>query len=238
MIQSTSHPSLQKLTEEQKETYHKEGYVVIPDFFPKKEVAAINDEIDRLRRKPGERDTTHAIFQLGLRSDITRSLCEDERILTLIEDLVHPGIAIYSAKMVEKPPHSSLVCHWHQDDAYYQKLSLSDTRMSIWIPLQDCNEENGCVWVVPQSHLKGLREHEMRAKMHCGLSFAEGHEEVPGAIPCPIRAGNVLLFHALTWHRSLGNQTDQYRRSFIISYQDALATRGNGAQHKILRPAS
>ncbi|MEM6822366.1 MAG: phytanoyl-CoA dioxygenase family protein [Verrucomicrobiota bacterium] len=53
-----------------------------------------------------------------------------------------------------------------------------------------------------------------------------------------IRAGSVLLFHALTWHRSLGNHTENPRRSFIISYQDALATYGNGKQHNIRRQAA
>jgi len=49
--------------------------------------------------------------------------------------------------------------------------------------------------------------------------------------------GKLHTFHALTWHRSLENKTARPRRSFIVSYQDALAVRGNGEQHKILRPA-
>ena len=77
--------------------------------------------------------------------------------MPLIEGVVHPGIAIYSAKMVEKPALDETVCHWHQDDAYAQQQSISACRMSVWIPLSDCDEGNGCLWMVPGSHLQGLQ---------------------------------------------------------------------------------
>jgi hypothetical protein len=57
-------------------------------------------------------------MQLGLRSEKTRDFAEDERILSLIENLVKSGIAIYSAKLTSKMPHTDIVCHWHQDEAY------------------------------------------------------------------------------------------------------------------------
>lgn len=56
-------------------------------------------------------------------------------------------------------------------------------------------------------------------------------------IPLPAKAGSVVLFHSLTWHRSLENHSSRHRRAFIVSYQDAKAVRGNRDQHKILRPA-
>lgn len=227
-----------KLTAEELATYHENGYVEVPNLFPLEELEVISREIDRIRAQPDEHQLKHSIRQLGLRSEITRQVCEDDRILTLIEDLVFPGIAIYSAKMVEKHPFDKSVCHWHQDDAYYSQKSESSCRMSVWIPLQDCDEKNGCVWMVPGSHKKGLLEFQHRKTGTCNLAFAEGTENIPGAIPCHIKAGSILLFHALTWHRSLGNSTSSHRRSFIISYQDALALQGNGEQHKILRPAA
>ncbi|MDP6037406.1 MAG: phytanoyl-CoA dioxygenase family protein, partial [Candidatus Latescibacteria bacterium] len=57
------------------------------------------------------------------------------------------------------------------------------------------------------------------------------------AILCPVKAGDMLLFHACLWHHSKGNQTDRVRRAFIVSYQEATVPRGNGKQYKILRQA-
>lgn len=179
------------------------------------------------------------MLRLGLKSELTRSVCRDEHIMTLIEDIVKPEIAIYSAKLFEKNPHDTQICHWHQDDAYYTQHSVCDCRMSAWIPLQECDEKNGCVWVVPGSHKHGLRSANMIGDDtgHCELAFAHGTADLEGAVPVPMKAGTVLLFHALTAHRSLGNHTNRPRRSFIISYQDAVTKRGNKDQHTILRAA-
>lgn len=234
-LTSTFHRSM---TSDEIARYERDGFIEIESFFPIDELKQIEAEIIRLRQTTNEQDPNH-LLQLGLRSELTRSVCEDPRILDLITPVVKPGIAIYSSKLVEKQPFDKAICHWHQDDAYYRKNSESSCRMSAWIPLQDCDEQNGCVWMVPGSHKRGLRECINRGggSGHCRLSFADGKDEIEGAVPIRAKAGSIVLFHALTWHRSLANHTDQHRRAFIISYQDALALKGNGAQHKVLRQA-
>ena len=228
-------PVCHKLDGERLAAYHRDGFVEVADVFPPEEVAAINAELDRLRAEAPDQFGRSGLYQLGLRTELTAAVCADERILTLIEDIVKPGIAIYSAKMVEKPAHDELICHWHQDNAYYNPKAASDCRMSIWLPLQDVDEQNGCLWVVPGSHKGGTLEAENRGEGHCALSFRDGRESVAGAEPYPMQAGSLLLFDADLWHRSLGNHTDEPRRTFIVSYQEATAEQGNGSQHKILR---
>ncbi len=241
MVSSATSPDLSrfKLSADQIAAYRRDGYILIDDVLPWREIDTINREIERLRTEKSDNDANQrdVILRLGLKSELTQQMCRDERILTLIEDLVKPGIAIYSAKLFEKRPQDATICHWHQDDAYYTQNSHCDCRMSVWIPLQDCDESNGCVWVVPGSHRHGLKPANMIGDDtgHCELAFAHGTAEVEGAIPVPMKAGSVLLFHALLQHRSLGNHTDHPRRAFIVSYQDALTPRGNHDQHKILR---
>jgi ectoine hydroxylase-related dioxygenase (phytanoyl-CoA dioxygenase family) len=52
-----------------------------------------------------------------------------------------------------------------------------------------------------------------------------------------VKAGSAVLFSALLWHGSKGNRTEQVRRAFITSYQEATVPRGNGEQWKIVRAA-
>lgn len=70
-----------------------------------------------------------------------------------------PGITIFSGTLTAKMPHSNDICHWHQDDAYYNAHGVSKVRMSTWIPLRDVDGENGCMWVVPGSHKLGIQGH-------------------------------------------------------------------------------
>jgi ectoine hydroxylase-related dioxygenase (phytanoyl-CoA dioxygenase family) len=233
--------------------YEREGYVIVPDVLPPAELEVIDHEIDRLlgklleeRRVRGEargnshHEDTGSILQLGLRSPVCQQVAEDGRVLDLIEELVSPGIAIYSVKLIAKPPFTDIPCHWHQDDAYYVKQSASQTRMSVWVPLQDAHERNGCLWIVPGSHTWGLQQHANKDYGQCRLSMNDAEIEAvlkEQAVPVPVAAGSAVLFSALLWHGSKGNETATVRRAFITSYQEATVPRGNGEQWKILRPA-
>jgi ectoine hydroxylase-related dioxygenase (phytanoyl-CoA dioxygenase family) len=241
------------MSAEERRQYDELGYVVVPDVIPPDELAAIDREIDRLleklldeRRERGmargnsHHEETGSILQLGLRSPVCQQVAEDARVLDLIQGIVRPGIAIYSVKLIAKPPFTDVPCHWHQDDAYYVKQSQSRTRMSVWVPLQDAHERNGCLYVVPKSHEWGLQEHANKDHGQCRYSMDDAAiQEVldKQAIPVPVKAGSAVLFSALLWHGSKGNETDTVRRAFITSYQEATVPRGNGDQWKVVRPA-
>ena len=160
--------------------------------------------------------------------------------MSLIEAIVRPGIAVHSAKLVTKVPHSDIVCHWHQDEAFYTKpddpKTYSKTRMSIWVPLQDATEANGCMWVVPGSQRWGLQDYEIVDYGACIRKLTPEEYANEHAIPVPLPAGSMLLFHGLLWHHSKGNSTDHVRRAFIVSYQEA-AVLSDNAQWKLIRPA-
>ena len=222
--------------------YREQGYVILDNVFPPEDVTAINDEIERLLPEHGDTAEHRPgwIFQLGLRSELISDFARDERILSLIEDIVQPGIAIHSAKLVSKEPHSDIVCHWHQDEAFYTRpddpRSFSETRMSIWVPLQDATEANGCMWIVPGSHRWGLQDYEIMDYGACVRRLTPEEYANEHAIPMPLRAGSMLLFHGLLWHTSKGNGTDHARRAFIVSYQEATSLADVG-QKKLIRPA-
>ena len=233
-----------RLSAAERRTYDEQGYVVVPQVFPADELEAIDAEIDRLLTEPGnDAGGIHPtwVFQVARRSEIARRFAEDERLLALIAEIVQPGIAIHSTKLVPKPPRSEDVCHWHQDDAFYlnpdDPLTFSRTRMSVWVPLQDADERNGCLWVVPGSQAWGLEDFHMVDSGQCRKVIDREAYAEANAVPLRVRAGDVVLFSALLWHHSKHNQTDRVRRAFIVSYQEATVGKGAGEQWKVLRPA-
>ena len=237
--------SNRKLHANERSFYEENGYVVVPDLFPIEELREVDVELVRLVEEARIKGTSGIgrlggnrnegwLMQLGLRSEITQRFVQDERLLDLVQDIVKPGVAIYSAKLTAKMPRSTAICHWHQDNAYYNAHALSKTRMSTWIPLIDVNEENGCLWVVPGSHKAGVSEHGQFGGQ-CPQSIGPSDMVAEGAIPCPVKAGSILLFSSNLWHHSKGNKTDQVRRAFIVSYQEATVLGGNADQWKVLR---
>jgi hypothetical protein len=234
----------QGLTPQQRAEFEREGYVVVPQVFPPAELELIDQEIDRLLAEPGnDAGGIHPtwIFQVARKSELARSFAQDERLLRLVQDVVQPGLAIHSTKLVPKPPHSHDVCHWHQDEAFYfnpdDPQTLSRTRMSVWVPLQDAHRRNGGLWVVPGSHRWGIDAYHMVDSGQCRKvidreAYAEEH-----AVPLAVQAGSVVLFSAWLWHHSKNNETDRVRRAFIVSYQEATVPKGAGEQWQVLRPA-
>jgi phytanoyl-CoA hydroxylase len=232
------------LSAEQRHRYDTDGYVVVPNVFAPPELEVIDREIDRLLTKPGNEGTGARagwIFSVAARSDVAAEFAEDERLLSLIQDVVTPGIAIHSTKLVTKLPRSPEVCHWHQDEAFYLKpddpATHSQTRMSVWVPLQEATLDNGCLWVVPGSHTWGLEAFTIVDYGACVRKIDREAYAREHGIPVPIDAGAVVLFNAYTWHSSQGNVTDRVRRAFIVSYQEATVPKGLGEQWKIVRPA-
>ncbi len=233
-----------RLSPDQLGAFARDGYVVATGVFPPEELDAIDSEMDRLLEDPdNDAGGIHPtwIFQVARRSEMARQFAEDERLLSLIEPIVKPGIAIHSTKLVPKPPHSDDVCHWHQDDAFYIRPddpdTFSRTRMSVWVPFQAAGPRNGGLWVVPGSHLWGLQDYHMAETGQCRKvidreAYADEH-----ALPLSVSAGSVVLFSAMLWHHSKNNQTDAVRRAFIVSYQEATVPKGAGEQWKVLRPA-
>ena len=235
---------LRVLTADERRTYEEQGFVVVPDVFPSDELEAIDRECDRLVAE-GQADSGHRagwIMQIAEKSGLAARFAEDERLLSLVQDVVRPGLAIHSTKLVTKLPHNPEVCHWHQDEAFYLKAHDPEThsrvRMSVWVPLQDADERNGCLWLVPGSHRWGIDDWTWQAGGTCQKRINRHEYADRHALAVPVGAGSAVLFSAWTWHHSKNNATDRIRRAFIVSYQEATVTKGAGEQWKILRPAT
>jgi phytanoyl-CoA hydroxylase len=234
-----------KLSPDQLAAYERDGYVVVEDIFSAGELERIDQEIDRLITTPGNEANNAGrggwIYDVARRSAITRDFAEDPRLLSLVADVVYPGLAIHSSKLVTKLPRSQEICHWHQDEAYYRKdedaATHSARRMSVWVPLQEATIENGCLWVVPGTHTWGIDEWVWQDWGTCQKRITRHEYAEQHATPLPVKAGSVVLFTAWTWHHSKHNTTDRVRRAFIVSYQEGSLTRGAGEQWKLLWPA-
>lgn len=103
---------------------------------------------------------------------------------------------------------------WHQDKA--TALSEADaTRMiTAWVAVTDATEHNGCLQVIPGSHKADLRTHCPLPQLGIPDKLMQGQQ----SLPLPVRSGGVILFHPLTIHGSLANQSDDIRWSFDLRY--------------------
>jgi hypothetical protein len=85
--------------------------------------------------------------------------------------------------------------------------------LTVWLPVTDATEENGCLCCIPGSHRQGLATHCTTGGNHIPESLLDGQ---PRALP--VKRGGVLFFHHETKHASLTNNSDGIRWSFDLRY--------------------
>jgi phytanoyl-CoA hydroxylase len=100
---------------------------------------------------------------------------------------------------------------WHQDAAYWR--DYASNQITVWIAIDDASEENGCVWAIPGSHKLGLIPHVKKE-----LQVEESKIDLSKAVPVPVPAGGLLIFHSLVLHMSQRNNSDKSRWAIICDY--------------------
>lgn len=105
---------------------------------------------------------------------------------------------------------------WHQDTQYYGMHTQHLHIVTVWIPLADVNEQNGCLWFIPGSHKWGAFEGERDVEKNM-RSFVDV-EKRGTPTPVPMKVGDVVLFHNLAFHSSKQNHTPLARWNVDIRF--------------------
>jgi ectoine hydroxylase-related dioxygenase (phytanoyl-CoA dioxygenase family) len=146
----------------------------------------------------------------------------EQRAAAVAQALLGPDLELDYDQLVAKPPHKrDAVFHWHQDLAYWPRTA--DTRTaSFWLALDDVRADNGVVRFVSGSHLEAeLRPHLPlfgdRDKNHTLAAVVdEARDRIEHA---DLRPGDVTVHHERTIHGSAGNDSDRWRRGYVLAFR-------------------
>jgi hypothetical protein len=212
-----------QLTDKQLKQYQDEGYVFLDRVLTDEQLEGLRAEEARFRAARGVDESkpgTHFFGKMAAYSPVLRQVITQGahvEILSQLQDT--PNVIFRHDQFVTKMPDRDQnrgEFPWHQDEGY--ELVEPALGVTVWIALDNMTLENGCIWVVPQSHKQGHLPHEARG----GDGFLTLPIEGDGE-PMPMKAGEAVAFTGLTLHRSKYNRTDKARRAFFIGYADASA---------------
>ena len=140
------------------------------------------------------------------------------RVLDIVEALIGPNILLWTSTYIIKEPDTAAHVSWHQDLTYW---GLSgDDQVSMWLALSPANRANGCMRLVPGSHLAGRHHHRITGS-GSNLLFqgqtVDGVEESQ-AVYCTLEPGEASFHHGWTLHSSLPNRSDARRIGLNAQY--------------------
>lgn len=154
-------------------------------------------------------------------ASIVRDFYFEGPIVDVACQLIGPNIKGATSQLTFKMRGNTQPFGWHQDNGYGE-LDPYNT-ISTLTALDDADEQNGCLWIIPGSHRRGqidVSSHSVQAKS--AQKAIELTVDEATAIPVPMRAGETLVFHCWTLHKSNGNLAQERdRRLLFLRYADA-----------------
>ena len=224
------------LTDKQIEQYKIEGYLVVERVFGPDDLAVVDETIRELtdRAVAGEdmsqvlelepepvdgQRVPRRIFNPYDQHEAFRGLATDPRVLDRIESLIGGDFNLQHSKLNMKPAKVGSVVDWHQDLAYFPHTN--DDLVTTLVYLDDANEENGCLQVLPRHHHHYFDHTGPDGKFAGMISEDLDGERFGRAQPLPAPAGSVIFMHCILPHSSLPNRSTRARRTLIFEYRAA-----------------
>lgn len=199
------------------EQFHRDGYVIFRDVIDQQLINEASDHVEWLgRQHPDVRPE-----QLGhvyLRDDsFWVRLISDDRLVDIAQQFVGPDIALFASHYISKPPYSGQPVLWHQDAAFWPLDPMEV--VTLWLAVDHSTPENGCVRLVPGSHVQPIESLRSNNDVDnvLGAEIAVEVDE-SRAVDMVLRPGDVEVHHPNIIHGSNANTSPLRRCGLTIRY--------------------
>lgn len=225
-----------------RESFDRDGFVVIRGFLPDDQFRELTDNLDRYIREVVPRlSDGDAFYDDRARPETLKQLARIEQDpffqaytehplwKATGEELLGERVCFSGVEWFNKPPGTNHPTPAHQDNFYF---CLTPPRvLTMWLALDNVDDENGCLRYVRGSHLAGIRPHG-RTKT---LGFSQGVLDYGPAdaereVPVHARPNDLLIHHGETIHLADPNRSlSRHRRSFAMVFKGESCRRDEAA---------
>jgi ectoine hydroxylase-related dioxygenase (phytanoyl-CoA dioxygenase family) len=242
-----------QLTNEQLTVYQENGFLLLPECFTPAEVDVMRAELTSLfaedtPRKVVEKkgDAVRSVFGLHTTNEVFHRLSRHPRIVKPAIQIIGSDIYIYQFKVNAKVAFDGDLWEWHQDYVVWRNEDgvPSARLLNVAIFLDDVNEFNGPLFLIPGSHKEGIIEVPAREPQFSSSDQTESYRYNPSWIvnlTARIRysfnpeivsnlieqygiasakgpRGSILFFHPNLVHASPNNISPFDRRTVFATY--------------------
>jgi hypothetical protein len=210
-----------------------EGYSILFGVFGRKEVGRLIDVISKIGSDSGvrRRGGVYAIRNLLSLSPAVRELAGSAMVGGLVSEWLGNGAFPVRGTLFDKTAGANWLVPWHQDlticvagrmdvpgyGPWTRKagvwhvqppVSILENMLSVRIHLDDCDEENGALRVLPGTHRLGRLNARQIAERQRSATV----------VSCTVQAGGVVLMRPLLLHSSGAAARAEHRRVIHIDY--------------------
>lgn len=232
---------LSALTVADRDRYRREGYLAVTDVISPAVVGSAVDGIDALisgsapafrgiQWEAAVRDRLPTMSLDERRASVRKlvyyveheprlfKIAHDPMILNLARDLLGSEPELFADQALLKPPGIGREKPWHQDKAFFD-IRPGAPVVGLWIALDATDADNGCMHVIPGSHVVGPIVHFNRRDFQICDSDVRRTE----VLSVPLPPGGCLIFDGLLQHGTPMNVSQRRRWALQLHYAPAEA---------------
>jgi hypothetical protein len=163
--------------------------------------------------KPEYRQKAHLLFTW------LADLVRHPAITDNVARVLGPDLLVWSSSFFIKDARDPAFVSWHQDSTYW---GLSEPAvLTAWVAFTPSNHSNGCVRVIPGTHLMDQVAH--KETFDANNILTRGQEiavevDESKAVELVLKPGEMSMHHIRLFHNSEPNASDDRRIGFAIRY--------------------
>ncbi len=207
----------------EKKEFSEKGYVILENLFTLDEVQELKEEVarvlEKVKQEKGEAAVKHGVYVgMAAASSMFKQAAAKPELTVALKKIVGDQVIFLSDKVVFKDSKVDFGSPWHQDYPYWK----GSHKYSVWIALDDATPDNGCLKILPGSHLKGALHHGEGDSDGNGFSnrLKEDTIDQSQIIDLPASRGTAIIFHDLLFHSSYPNLSGKDLLALISIYKD------------------
>lgn len=199
------------ITTDQIAFYQEEGYVILRGLISPEQAEAMRREVMEIMDVIGLGTTklrqTHE-YREGSQLD---AFVNSPHLLAIARRLMEGEATLYLPFTAVKSANGGGEFHYHQDNQYTR---FDGPGINLWFALTPMTEQNGCLKVVPRSHLSGtLPSHSPDGDGHKAVTF-----EPEAFVAAIMEPGDCCAFSRLTVHGSGPNLSEEHRVGYAVQF--------------------
>jgi len=222
------------ITEEQTRHFLEKGYCVVDALFSPQEIKEIEAFFEDYKTHGYTTfDGGRRIEDVDAKKRQVRAMFPHRHCAEALAWGLNANVASVLERLLSAPPLLAQTMYYfkppgacgqgmHQDDFYL--LTKPHHCLAAWTAIDDADTENGCLYMVPGSHQRGLKCPEGASPDNSFkggvLSLAESTQK---AVPVTAKRGQTVFFGGALIHGSSANRSKtRSRRTFIGHYCDGV----------------
>ena len=156
------------------------------------------------------------------RGDLFKQVSKAEIVKQILSELFKSNRLVLNQNhhnsIMTKCPRFSSVTLWHRDTRYWS--FESEKLINVWLALGNENHENGCLRVLPGSHLLDISKGRFDDESFLKIEHPDNQRILKSAQEIELNAGDVLFFNSRLIHAAGQNHTDEIKYSLVYTYHD------------------